>query len=503
MPEHGSSQSRPPNARAGLWIICVAVALGLAARIVAVMMAPQESYLPDHVSNMGWSTYAFEHGPWNIYDLPERQPLVTRVRDPRSGRTGETIQLNAHACNYPPLSAYLFWVQGAVWHALDHEPMTMNPSRQLAQRFGVTGPVTTRVVDTRASRFADAFPGIVFDFFLAWGVAALVSALRPDRRRKTLEALAFAITLLAPPVFLDSAWWNQADSWITCLLVWCLVFLMRERFVLAGVVLGAALVTKPQAILFGPVLVYIVVALRFMPGGSWRRLFGLWRTAVMAILVVAVVAAPFMVSDANDEANPDGAWRWFKRSYIGTIGKTSYERTTLSAFNVWWFDLVGQGKPENGKQAQEFWSSNTEMFGVSKAMIGKLLLIAGVMLTWVLCARRWRFAFASWPACAFLIMLAAFALPTSVHERYVYYCIPFCIALAFYERRWIVPLLALLIVGTLEMTSFRWAGYPRALFFTGDGGALKLSVFLAVLTTFSLLYSFVALIPRSRERKAA
>lgn len=499
MKDSRSTLAESPKSRAALWIVLGAAALGLAARIIAVSLAPQSSYLPDHVSNMGWSTYAFENGPWNIYDLPERQPLVTRVKDPRSGQMVERIKPNAHACNYPPLSAYLFWVQGAVWHALDHSLVTVQPSPQFARQFGVSGPVTTRVVDTRASRFADAFPGIVFDFFLAWGVAALVRALRPDRRRKTLEAIAFAITILAPPVFLDSAWWNQADSWITCLLIWCLVFLMRERFALAGVILGAALVTKPQAILFGPVLIYIVVALRFMPGGSWRRMLNLWKTAVLAAVMVAFIAAPFMIADARDNANPDGAFRWFKRSYIGTIGKESYARTTLSAFNVWWFDLVRQGKPASGEDVQRFMSSNTPMFGVSKASIGKLLLAASVVLTWLLCARTWRWATESWPACAFLIMLAAFALPTSVHERYVYYCVPFCIALALHERKWIAPLIALLIVGTFEMTSFRWAGYPQALYFTGDGGALELSVFLSALTLFSLLYSYVVLIPRKQQ----
>ena len=69
--------------------------------------------------------------------------------------------------------------------------------------------------------------------------------------------------------------------------------------------------------------------------------------------------------------------------------------------------------------------------------------------------------------CAYLITLAAFVLPTGVHERYIYYCIPLAIALAVHNRLWIAPLLALLIVGTAEMLSYKWAGQIYA--HTGGG----------------------------------
>lgn len=472
--------------------------LAIAARIIAVSVAPQSSYLPDHISNMGWSTYAFQHGPWRIYELPANQPLVVRVQDRRTGRVGETVRLNAHACNYPPLSIYLFWLQGAVWHALDHQELTLQPPPDIARRFRVTQPVTSRVVDTRASRFADALPGILLDFLLAWGVARLVHALRPDRPSSTLETLAFGIALLAPPIFLDSAFWNQADSWITCLLVWCLAFLMRARLGVAGLLYGAALVTKPQAILFAPVFVYIFLALRFMPDGTWRRALGLWKTAVFAVLVVAVIAAPFMIHDARDETNPDGAFRWFKRSYLGTIGSARYQQTTLVAFNLWWLDLLAQGTPTEPGDLRRFLDAGQPMLGASKAVLGKVLLALGVVVAWVVCARKWRWTRESWPVCTFVILLAAFVLPTSVHERYIYYCLPFLIALAVRARKWIAPLLALLLVATFEMTSFRWVGlWSGQLYAPGNAGRGASGLF-AVLTVLSLLYSYLVLIPKAK-----
>ena len=496
-----SAESSPNRSRACWYVILISLALGIVARIIAILIAPQTSYLPDHISNMGWSTYAVRHGPWHVYDLPKNQPLVVR-KTARDGRVGETIDFNAHACNYPPLSVYLFWLQGVVWHTLDHEIVTLTPPPGLARAFNLTQPVSSRVIDTRVSRFADALPGIIFDFLLAWGVAMLVRALRPERRSRTLEALAFAITILAPPLFLDSAFWNQADSWITCLLVWCLVFLMRERLIAAGLIYGVAIMTKPQAILFAPVFVYVFFALRFMPGGVWRRALGLWKTAVVALLVVAFVAAPFMIADAKSETNPDGALRWFKRSYLGTLGAESYQRTTLNAFNVWWLDMLSQGSPPSDRAGQQaffrkLYSPDETLLGIRKGLLGKVLLGAGIVLAWLLCARKWRWAPQSWPACTFVILLAAFTLPISVHERYIYYCIPFVIALACHEQKWIPPLIALLLVGTFEMTSFRWAG-PQMIHLS-ESVARSASGFLAVLTVLSLLYSCAVLIPRARE----
>jgi hypothetical protein len=465
------------------------------------MIAPQTSYLPDHISNMGWSTYAVQHGPWRTYDLPQLQPLVVRVTG-RDGRTGVTVKCNAHACNYPPLSVYLFWFQGLVWHTLDGEVVTLQPPPQMARQLNLTQPVSSRVIDTRASRLADALPGILFDFLLAWGAAALVRALRPDRRSRMLEALAFAITILAPPIFLDSAFWNQADSWITCLLVWCLVFLVRQRFVAAGLIYGVAIMTKPQAILFAPVFVYVFFALRFMSGGTWRRAVELWKTAVVALVVVAFIAAPFMIADAKSEANPEGAFRWFKRSYLGTVGAESYQRTTLNAFNLWWLDALAQGSPPPDRAGQreffgKLYSPDQTLLGIRKGLLGKLLLGLGVVLAGLLCSRKWRWGPQSWTPCTFLILLAAFTLPISVHERYIYYCIPFLIVLACHEKKWIAPLVALLLVGTFEMTSYDWASLRNL--YTPGNAARGTSGFLAALTVLSLVYSYVVLIPRARE----
>ena len=501
-PQDSAGSSASPRATA-FWIVIVAIFFALTARGICIGVAPLNAYVRDHISNMGWGTYGVEHGPWNMYDMPANQPLIVLTRDPRAGHPRNRIDLNPHALNYPPLGAYLYWIQGLLWHSLDHQTVTLHPSPQLAREYGLTGPVTSRVIDTPVSRFCDAFPGVVFDFLLAWGAAALVRELLRQRRNPILEALAFAIVLLAPPIFLDSAYWNQADSWIACWLTWCVVFLMRGWLVRAGVIFGLALMTKPQAVLFGPVLAYVFFALRFEAGGTWRKALALWKWAAAALLVVMLIALPFMIADGRDERNPAGAWRWFKRSYLGTIGGDQYSRTTLNAFNVWWLDMLAQGPlPRAESHQRDFFqrllSVDETRLGIKKETAGKAMLAAAIVLAWLLCARRWRWDRPSWPVCAFLVTLAAFTLPTSVHERYIYYCLPFLIALVMYEKRWAPPLLALLLVATFEMTSYDWASI-RNLY--GDDGFTRLSSgLLAVLTVTSLLYSYAAIVPRGMRK---
>src|SRR4030095_8301881 len=118
-------------------------------------------YLPDHLDNMAWSDFAFEHGPHHIYDLPEKSGIVVRGRD--------MAMIVPHACNYPPGAAYLFWCQGALWHALDSKVVTV-PTLLITQQATGQTHVSTRVIDTPTARFVQALPSILLDFVLAWGV---------------------------------------------------------------------------------------------------------------------------------------------------------------------------------------------------------------------------------------------------------------------------------------------------------------------------------------------
>lgn len=494
------------SALAARIIVIAAVLLGLAARVVSVQLAPQHAYLWDHTCNLSWGTYAYEHGPHKLYEYDRSDILIIRVQDPRSGAWLDVPSRNAHLYNYPPGSAAIFWFKGWLWTVLEPQPTTLQLSERDAQRIGAPQThVTARVSNTVTARLVSAAPAVAFDFLMAWGVMHLVRAARGGRRAPLREAIAFALTLLAPPVFLDSAFWGQADSWITALLVWCLAALLRERHWLTGGLYGLAIVIKPQAILLAPVLAFAALALLLMPGGGWRRALAMWKAAAAAAVVVGVVSAPFMLNDARDPHNPDGALRWFQRSYVGTIGDERYDRVTLNAFNAWWLHYVyhrarleaaaAQAPPGEREAAlrrvhMEALDANAATLGIRNRTLGTLLLGCAVLLAGFLCARMWSWGRDGWLVCTFLILLAAFALPTKVHERYIYYCIPFAIALASLRPRvWTPPLVVLLIVGSAEMVSNIWVN-------PNDPGVRTTGTVFAVMVLAALAYSFLVLVRR-------
>lgn len=493
----GFSSGRPGKPSVAFAIVLAALVLGTAARFVSLGYAPRYSYQPDHADFLAWSLEAYESGPTHIYARhnTRRDPWLVNFRYyAPDGRTADAPYRIPHACNYLPLSTYIFAGQGWLWRMLADDVELAMP-RQLAARTGVAPgtKVDTPVANTWTARFVGALPSMLFDFLLAWGVAMLVRALRGENRSGTLEAVAFALALLAPPIFLESSFWNQVDSWLAAPLVWSVVFLLRRQFTLAGVVYGLALLIKPQAILLGPVLVFVLVAMRLMPGGSWSAVGRMVWMGVVALVVAFLVSLPHSLAGAKIPASElskdDASWHsalWFKRAYVDTVTGDLYPRVTLNAFNIWWLDWLAWG---GNREALD---STAKVIGITKDTLGKLLLIAGVLATWLLCARKWAWVPESWVVCAFLVAFCAFMLPTRVHERYIYLCIPFLIALAVHRRVWIAPLVLLLIVGTFEMTSFRWAGRPETRGF---------SVLLSLMAIAAFLYSFVVLLPKVRARK--
>lgn len=475
-----------------------AVALGIIVRLVAVSLSPLNGYGPDHVSHMGRFQYCWLNGPWNAYEMEAGEVFLERMRHPQTGDDAYRLTRNPHPINYPPLATYAFALSGGLWHLLDgttvpegvllvrtQEGMREMPiSAQVLQQVGVHPQ--SRPLETFAARFADGFTPMIVDFFLALGVARLIRVMR-GKKSPWLETIGYAIAILAPPIFLDSAFWIQFDSWVTTLLLWVVILLMRDRLWLAGLIFGIALMTKAQAILLGPVLAYVFLARALSPGGSWLRAFALWKTAVAALATVLFIAAPFMIVDATK----GDALRWFKRSYVGTIGAEKYQRTTMNAFNLWWLDVARQPKPgrDSGLSFKDIVDASNPILGISKTLWGKGLLSVAILAAGALALRRWRGVPESYAEMSFVVMFCAFMLPTTVHERYIYFCIPYAIALAVHRPIWSPVAAVLMIVGTAEMFSFQWVRFT-------DSAARAQATLLALMALAALIYSYVILARR-------
>ncbi|RMF72359.1 MAG: hypothetical protein D6744_16940 [Planctomycetota bacterium] len=281
--------------------------------------------------------------------------------------------------------------------------------------------------------------------------------------------------------------------------MWTLALLISHRWLPAGLIFGAALLVKPQAILFAPVLVFIIAAQRMRSGGSWRGLGGPIIATVVALAAAGVLSLPHTLAGVGENARPArsaaagkparAVSNWFDVVYGELVFGQSYPRTTFNAFNVWWFHYLS-----NYRNPASLDPTAPAALGLSKDALGKLMLAVMILAAWWLSGRKWGWSETSWLAVAALVTLAAFALPTRVHERYIYLCIPFFIALTALRPIWALALIPLLIVGTFEMTSFRWAGALQS------AAVRNSSALLAALTCLALAVSLALLIRRVRPQ---
>ena len=124
-----------------------------------------------------------------------------------------------------------------------------------------------------AVRVALKLPAVAADFACAGGVYLLAGGPRHGR------AGAAVAVLLVPATWYLSAWWGQYDSIYVAAAVWVAVFAVRDRRIAAGILLGLALMTKPQALFLA------------VPFAAWMIARWHVRRGAAAVLLAALVAA--------------------------------------------------------------------------------------------------------------------------------------------------------------------------------------------------------------------
>lgn len=97
---------------------------------------------------------------------------------------------------------------------------------------------------------------ICFDYLLAAAVAFGVYKLVEDNR-KWKAVLAYAIVLLLPTVFLNSAAWSQCDAIYTFFIIISLLAFFKEKYVLSFAIYGMAFAFKLQAVFVLPLYLFV------------------------------------------------------------------------------------------------------------------------------------------------------------------------------------------------------------------------------------------------------
>ncbi|WP_442601601.1 glycosyltransferase 87 family protein [Paenibacillus sp. KN14-4R] len=198
-----------------------------------------------------------------------------------------------------------------------------------------------------------------------------------------------ALYALNPMVLVNSAVWGQVDSIFMLVIAVFLYILQKGRLSLAAVILGLAILLKPQGLLFGPFLLVAVIRTR-----SWVTFF---KSVLSGAALVVALLLPFMLGSGVT---------WVFKLYFNTLGQYNY--ASLNAFNL--MTLLG------GNFAA------LEGGGFPYQACGALLMIAALiygMFTYFKSSGIKGSAFYF----SFLFLAAVFTFGIKMHERYLFYAL--------------------------------------------------------------------------------
>ena len=213
------------------------------------------------------------------------------------------------------------------------------------------------------------------------GCAAILWVLARKKLGEPSALFVSAAYLFCPAVILNSAVWGQADSFCALLLLLTLLLLWYNHTPAAALLYGVGVLSKPQMLIFAPVLIFWVIRRR-----DWKSLI---LGPILALGVILLLSTPFIKD-----------WNYLKllEIYTGTIDYYAYY--TINAYNLWaLFGMNWSALPENSPWLQ---------FGVPLAV-----LLAG----WLMLKSRHREAVF---ACPTVLMFTVYIFCVKMHERYLF-----------------------------------------------------------------------------------
>lgn len=252
-----------------------------------------------------------------------------------------------------------------------------------------------------AMTFAYMLPAFAADI----GIAVLLMRTAEKSGFSRGESLFLgAFVLFDPAVVMLSGAWGQIDSILTLLLLASFLLLLRDRRILAGAVYGLAVMTKWQALIYGPVL-------------AAAYLLSI-RSKKDALRTIAAVAAAFAVIFALSlpfKGEQDAFW--IVKKFLSASG--GYDYASVEAYNF--LALCGGNWTPSGK---------TMFFGISYKTFGTVFILLGVVAALLL---QWREALPELRGdealqssggvhflAASLCMYTVYTFGHYMHERYVF-----------------------------------------------------------------------------------
>ncbi|MBP3542390.1 MAG: glycosyltransferase family 39 protein [Clostridia bacterium] len=208
---------------------------------------------------------------------------------------------DGYFCDYPPGYMLLLW-----------------PVGQLIKAMGAFSSTDARVL------LAVKLVPVLCDL----GAIALLFCLARKHLGDLPALLVGLIYALSPAVLVTGAAWGQADAVLTLLMLICCIFALKREWRIALPLYVLAVLVKPQALLFGPVLlIWLIFQLVRKETRHEKDIPRLLVGIGLSLLAAVLVVLPFAVG--KDE--PLG---WIIGLYGGTL--SSYPYATLNTANLYY-----------------------------------------------------------------------------------------------------------------------------------------------------------------------
>ncbi|HSM38703.1 MAG TPA: hypothetical protein VK838_05155, partial [Candidatus Limnocylindrales bacterium] len=337
--------------------------------------------------------------------------------------------------DYPPGYLYVLWFLGSIGQAL--QPLTL----------GVD--ITPGLVKV---------PGVAADAGVAWMLFIFSRRFMQGRFRgwsgERIGLVAAAIYLFNPATIFDSAIWGQVDSVGTLALLGTLYFLARGWTEAAAVGAAVSLLVKFQFAFVIPI-VAIVGLKRHLFGRSSDPLHDGRRDSLRVLTSLAAGLGALVLLIL-----PFGMAVWApgvpNHSLIGKFleAADTYKGLTINAFNLWRNPWSGLGDTITwgcDVPTETCLNGAGVAFTVGSAvvswqLVGTILFAAATIIALWQVARRDDAA--GLLDSALLLAVAFFALPTRVHERYLFPALALAAPLIARGWRW------MLLYGALTVSVF-------------------------------------------------
>ena len=132
------------------------------------------------------------------------------------------------------------------------------------------------------------FP-LLFDILCAFAIYKIARIFQGKR----VAWIAFFAALLAPSVWVNSAWWGQCDSIFTAFLLFSILFLLKEKPLWALVMFSIAFCFKIQAVFLAPFILMMFITRRI----PWKWLFvpvGVYALMMLPALIAGQPVFPLL-----------------------------------------------------------------------------------------------------------------------------------------------------------------------------------------------------------------